>query len=549
MNPPPFDRRAHLTRLGAETFDVLVVGGGITGAGVALDAAGRGLRVALVDKGDLASGTSSKSSKLAHGGLRYLQQGEFGLVYEALHERQRLLQNAAHLVRPLPFLIPVTSKGGVVSRKVGWALGQAMWLYDLTGGARIGKLHRKLSKADALSHLPTMPSERLAYGYLYFDAQVDDARLTLAVARTAASLGAAVATYAPVVALRTGADGQVCGATVDADGTRIDIDARVVVNATGVWTDDVLGMGAGTHDATVRPAKGIHVTVPWDKVRNDIAVVIPVPKDRRSLFLVPWLPNGDGTFQLTYIGTTDTDYDGPLDDPVCTHDDVAYVLRALNASVTTGVTEADVVATWAGLRPLVRSTEVSARTADLSRGHVVKVAANGVVTVTGGKLTTYRHMASDGVDEVVRRVGGNPRQRRSRTGTQRLVGAPATRPAGTLDHLTGRFGTEADAVRALAAADPSLAAPLVPGLPYQRAEAVFAVQHEMATTLTDVLDRRTRARLQDRDATAAAAHDVARLIGPLLGWDDDRSTAEAALYRAALAAERDGAGLPLAHPA
>ena len=549
MAPPPFDRAAHLDRLGRETFDVLVVGAGITGVGLALDAVGRGLKVALVDKGDLASGTSSKSSKLAHGGLRYLQQGEIGLVYEALHERQRLLRNAAHLVRPLPFLIPVMSKGGVVSRKIGWALGKAMWLYDLTGGARIGKLHRKLSKPDTIAHLPTMPADRLAYGYLYYDAQVDDARLTLAVARTAASLGAAVATYAPVVALRTDAGGRVNGATVEADGRRIDIDARVVVNATGVWTDDILAMTAGgTHQPTVRPAKGVHVTVPWEKVRNDIAVVIPVPKDRRSLFLVPWLPKGDGTFELTYIGTTDTDYDGPLDDPVCTHDDVAYVLRALNASVTTGVTEADVVATWAGLRPLVRSTEVSARTADLSRGHVVKVADDGVVTVTGGKLTTYRHMAADGIDEVVRRLGGSPRTQRSRSAGQRLVGAPATRPA-VDDHLAGRFGTEADLVRALVRDDASLGEPLVPGLPYLRAEAVFAVRHEMVRTLADVLDRRTRARLQDRDATAAAADDVARLLSPLLGWDDDRTAAEVAQYRAALAAERDDAGLPVADPA
>lgn len=548
MTPPTFDRAAALARLGRESFDVLVVGAGITGAGVALDAAGRGLSVALVDKGDLASGTSSKSSKLAHGGLRYLQQGEFGLVYEALHERQRLLHNAPHLVTPLPFLIPVMAKGGVVNRKVGWALGKAMWLYDLTGGARIGRLHQRLDRDATLAHLPTMPGERLAYGYLYFDARVDDARLTLAVARTAASLGAAVATYAPVTALRRDAAGRVVGATVTADGAAIEVSARVVVNAAGVWSDDVLGLAAaGEREPTMRPAKGIHLTVPWDKVRNDVAVVIPVPKDRRSLFLIPWMERPDGTFALTYVGTTDTDYDGPLDDPECTPDDVAYVLRALNASVTTGVTEADVVGAWAGLRPLVRSGG-SGRTADLSRRHLVARGEGGVVTVTGGKLTTYRRMAADGVDEVVRALGGSPRRQRSRTARQRLLGAPPRRVDGA-DHLAGRYGNEAGAVRALASSDPRLAEPLVPGLPYLAAEAVWAVRHEMATTLADVLDRRTRARLADRDATAAAAERVARLVAPELGWDDDRVEAEVARYRAALAAERDGAGLPAAHPA
>ncbi len=547
MPPVMFDRATNLRRLADESFDVLVVGAGLTGAGVALDAAGRGLSVALVDKGDLASGTSSKSSKLAHGGLRYLQQGEIGLVYEALHERQRLLRNAPHLVRPLPFLIPVMAKGGVVNRKVGWALGKAMWLYDLTGGARIGKLHRKIDREATLGHLPTMPADRLAYGYLYFDAQVDDARLTLAVARTAASLGAAVATYASVTALRRDGAGRIEGASVDADGRTIEVRARAVVNATGVWTDDLLALAAvGIHEPTMRPAKGIHLTVPWDKVRNDVAVVIPVPKDKRSLFLVPWLPRGDGTFELTYIGTTDTDYDGPLNDPACTPDDVAYVLRALNASVTTGVTEADVVGAWAGLRPLVRAAggAGSGRTADLSRRHLVARGAGDLVTVTGGKLTTYRRMAADAVDEVVRVLGERPAgRRRSRTSRQRLAGACA-RPDIT-DHLATRHGSDAEALRALAAADPRLAEPLVPGLPYLAAEAVWAARHEMATTLSDVLDRRTRARLQARRATADAAERVARLLAPELGWDEARVAAEVAHYRADVAAEREDAGLPL----
>ena len=542
MPLPPFNRHDMLARLAESTVDVIVIGGGITGVGVALDAATRGLSVALVDKGDLASGTSSKSSKLAHGGLRYLQQGEIGLVYEALHERQRLLRNAPHLVRTLPFLIPVTSKGGVVSRKIGWALGKVMWMYDLTGGFRIGKLHKRIDSDEVLRHAPTMPAERLAYGFVYYDATVDDARLALAVARTAAAHGAIVATYAPVTAIEPGTASAPAVITVaPAGGPPLRVSARVVVNAAGVWADNVRALGSGVHDDTIRPAKGIHLTFAWDKVRNDIALVIPVPGDKRSLFVVPWLPNDDGTFQLTYVGTTDTDYDGPLDDPVCTPEDVAYVIKALNASITTGVTLDDIVGSWAGLRPLVRSAS-SARTADLSRGHSITTSPEGIVSVAGGKLTTYRRMAADTVDVVMRRLGRRGRSVTSRTA---LVGADGERDRDRdaanqrvgRDHLSGRYGNEAPAVQALITADASLGEPLVPGLPYLRAEAVHAVRHEMATTLADVLDRRTRARLQARAATRDAADAVARLIAPELGWDDARVETEVAAYRAELEAE------------
>ena len=392
MALPPFDRPTALARLADEHFDVLVVGGGITGVGVALDAATRGLRTALVERHDFAAGTSSKSSKLVHGDLRYLQQREYGLVYEGLAERQRLRKTAPHLVRVLPFLIPIFSRDGLINPKVARALGSAMWMYDLTGGVRIGKLHKRLTKDAALAHMPTMPAERLASAYLYYDAQADDARLTLTIARTAAAHGAAVANYAAVRSLTKDADGKVVGATIAADGGEIAVRARSVVNATGVWADELRALDEGEGSESIRPAKGIHITIPWAKTQNDVAVVIPVRKDRRSLFVVPW---GD----LAYVGTTDTDYEGPLDDPQCTPDDIQYVLSALNASVTTGVTEADILGTWAGLRPLVRDA-VSAKTADLSRRHAVRRSASGVVTITGGKLTTYRRMAADAVDEV-----------------------------------------------------------------------------------------------------------------------------------------------------
>jgi glycerol-3-phosphate dehydrogenase len=529
-----FDRAAAIERLRDEQFDVLVIGGGITGAGVALDAASRGLRTALVERDDFASGTSSKSSKLIHGGLRYLQNGDIRLVYEALHERQRLLRNAPHLVHVLPFMIPILTRDGVVSRKIARALGSALWMYDVTGGWRIGKRHRRLRADEAFEHLPTMSRDRLAGAYLYYDAAADDARLTLTIARTAAAHGAAVANRCRVTALtRAGGapDGAIDGAIVDAGaGGSFTVHASVVVAAAGVWADEVRALDEGRDPDSIRPAKGVHVTVPWDKVRNDIAVVIPVPKDKRSLFVVPWGERPDGTFAHTYVGTTDTDYDGPLDDPQCTAEDVEYVLRALNHSLTTGITVDDVTGAWAGLRPLVKAA-TSGRTADLSRRHDVAV-SGALIGVTGGKLTTYRAMAEDTVDAVLRRLG---RRGRCRTKRLRLLGADGHRtpvPHDPAAHLARRYGTEAAEVRALIALDASLGEPLVPGLGYVRAEAVHAARCEMATTLDDVLLRRTRAHLLDREASLAAAPSVARLLAPELGWDETEVEAQVAAYRA-----------------
>jgi glycerol-3-phosphate dehydrogenase len=539
VSPRPFDRGEALERLAADELDVLVIGGGITGAGVALDAATRGLRTGLVERDDFASGTSSKSSKLVHGGLRYLQQREIGLVYEGLAERQIALRNAPHLVRILPFLIPLFTKEGIISRRLARALGSALWMYDLTGGLRIGKRHKRIEKDETLAHMQSLRADRVAGAYLYYDAHTDDARFTLAVARTAAAHGAVLANYAGVTSLRKDADGQVCGARVQADGDEIEVRARAVVNASGVWSDDVRALDEGTHPNSIRPAKGIHITIPWSKVRNDIAVVLPVPKDRRSVFVVPW---GD----LTYVGTTDTDYDGPLDDPQCTSDDVDYLLGALNAAIAEPVGASDVLGTWAGLRPLLR-TASSDRTADLSRNHAVRRSESGLITVTGGKLTTYRRMAADTVAAVDELLGT---RRRCRTKRQPLVGAdgfeepPLTIEPSRHEHLARRFGTEAGMIGALVDDDPRLGEPLVPGLPYLRAEALHAVRHEMARTLDDVLTRRTRARLLARDASAATADDVAALVAPELGWDDAERARQVKEYRSAVAAERDAAHLP-----
>jgi glycerol-3-phosphate dehydrogenase len=537
-----FNRSDALRRLESTDFDVVVIGGGITGVGCALDAASRGFRVALIERDDFASGTSSKSSKLVHGGIRYLQQGDIRLVYEALAERQILRRNAPHLVKVLPFLIPIFSTKGVVNRKLARAMGTAMWMYDLTGGLRIGKMHKRVSKKQALEWFPTLPADKLMPSYLYYDAEADDARLVVTVARTAAlRFDATLVNRTEVVDLQKDPNGNVNGVTVKADGRTFTISTKAVVNAAGVWSDDVRALDEAEHPRSIRPAKGVHITVPWSKVRNTVAAVIPVPGDKRSVFVVPW-------GQFTFVGTTDTDYTGPIDDPQCNENDVEYLLRALNGSITETVTTDDILGTWAGLRPLVADPEASGRTADLSRRHKVRRSASGVVTITGGKLTTYREMAADTIDEVLSEVLDSDRitrfRRRSKTkhikihganGYEELIDSADTiSPLGgdQVRRLADRYGSDATTVLAIAESDPSLAEPLVPGLPYLRAEAIFAVRYEMATTVDDILSRRTRARLETRDASADAAAAVAVLLAPELGWDEAEQTRQVADYRA-----------------
>ena len=535
-------RSRDLDRMRSEHFDVVVVGGGITGAGVALDAASRGLRTALLERDDFASGTSSRSSKLVHGGLRYLQQREFRLVYEALAERQVLLRNAPHLVAVQPFLFPLFARGDGKARKqavraYGRAISSALWMYDFTGGLRIGKAHHRVSNDEALERFPALDPERLAACYEYFDAKADDARLTLAVVQTAAErYGAAVANHAAVVGFRkdggrlTGVDfaDEITGAS----GT---VATDVVVNAAGVWSDEVRALDEGASAGELRPAKGVHVTVPRDRCPTSVAAVLPVPGDRRSIFVIPW---GD----LVYVGTTDTDYDGPLDEPVCTRDEVDYLLAAVNAWVRDPLGPDDVTGTWAGLRPLVRDAD-SERTADLSRRHTVAVSGSGLVSVTGGKLTTYRRMAVDTVDAVFDVLGRRPPRSRTKRvplhgaeGLEELADEGAASRLGVapevLAHLVDRYGSHARAVALMIGDDERLAAPLVPGLPYLRAEALYAARYEMAATLEDVLARRTRALLLDREATAAAAPDVAALVAPELGWDADECDRQVARFSA-----------------
>jgi glycerol-3-phosphate dehydrogenase len=357
---------------------------------------------------------------------------------------------------------------------------------------------------------------------VYFDATADDARLTLAIARTAAFHGAAVANYAPVQSLTHDGYGRVAGATVIADGNEIAVRARVVVNACGVWSDQVRSLDQAPTAPLIRPAKGIHITVPRSLIGNEIAAVLPVPGDKRTVFVVPW---GD----FTYVGTTDTDYNGDFDDPRCTDEDIAYLLRTINASLGRPIGRGDIVGAWAGLRPLVAAATNGRRrrTSDLSRRHLVQTATSGLITVTGGKLTTYRRMSEQTIDRAVRLLGMRGHQ--CLTKRVPLVGADGLDRTRVDLHLTQRFGSEAGAVLALTSQS-DLARPLIAGLPYLRAEVIFAARHEMAQTVDDVLSRRTRARILDRRASIAAAVDVADLLGAELGLSPETQHAQVTAY-------------------
>ncbi|MDE0238001.1 MAG: glycerol-3-phosphate dehydrogenase/oxidase [bacterium] len=544
MSAGTFSRPEALARLEEGHFDVCVIGGGITGVGAALDAASRGLRVALVERGDFAEGTSSRSSKLVHGGLRYLRQGEVRLVAGALIERQRLRGNAPHLVKDLPFVIPLFGHGGKLRRGLTRAIGGALWAYDLCGGALIGKLHRRLSKEQVLAAFPTLKPDQVVGGYQYYDCQTDDARLVLSVIRTAAlEYDAVAANRVSATKVVRDSHGRVSAVLAQtADGERLEISCRAVINATGVWAADLGDIG-------IRPAKGVHLAFHRSLLGIDRGSILPSPVRGRSIFVIP-------LGEACYVGTTDTDYSGSLDDPRCNADDAAELLGALRSATSLEVSEADVIGAWAGLRPLVAGT-ASARTADLSRRHHV-AEADGVVTVTGGKLTTYRQMAADAVDVVVGLLsGGDHRRRRSKTKRLRLRGAASPQevqdgleskglPAAVARHLAERYGTEADELADLAADEPNLGLPLTEGLPYLRAEVVWAARAEMARTVDDVLSRRTQARHRHLAASMAIAEEAAALLGRELGWSPAEQQAEAAAYRELAAA--DLAGISSADP-
>lgn len=526
------DRERTTRQLADEQFDVLVVGGGITGVYAALDAVSRGLRTALVERDDFASGTSSKSSKMVHGGLRYIEQGNVNLVRHSLLERHRFRKNAPHLVHRLPFLFPILEKEGVFDPRLAKGFEGLLWTYDLVGGWRIGKLHQRLSVPEVLAHAPTLRAESLKGGLMYFDGRADDARLTLTIARTAAALGAAVLNGARVDALLT-SGGKACGAKATIDGQEVEIRAHAVVNATGVWSDRVDAMADKGHEDRVRPAKGVHIVVPWHKLRIDCTVTVPIPGRARRATCTRW---GD----TVVLGTTDNDYQGSADDVNCTREERDFLLEGARTAFDVDLTPDDVVGSIGGLRPLVGGKEGA--TLNMSRDHHITVGPTGMVTVTGGKLTTSRHMGELVIDKVVGLLG---RERtKSRTVNLPLLGgagydAEAVAASGGLAaHLGERYGTEARFVHDLIAEDPSLAEPVVQGLPHTRAEVVYAARAELARSVDDVLSRRVRARLFARDASAEAAPEVGALLGRELGLTDAQVERQVSDYRASIRHEK-----------
>lgn len=543
-------RRAQvLERLERESFDIAVVGGGITGAGIARDAAMRGLSVALVEKGDFASGTSSRSSRLIHGGLRYLRHRQIGLVREALRERGMLLRLAPHLVRPIAFILPVYRD----SRDAPLLLRLGLAGYDALAGTLGIGWHRALSPEQTLRAEPSLRSEGLRAGFRYFDAVTNDARLTITVVVSALRLGAAAVNYVEAVGFeRLGR--RVAGVQYRdlVGGKEGLLRAKVVVCAAGPWTDQVRALAG--RPPLLRPTKGIHIVVP--RARLPVNSAVAFGEGERIIFAVP-----HGVH--TYIGTTDTDFRGDASDAWADAGDVRYLLDAANATFTTGLTPEDVVATWAGVRPLLKA---EGSPSDVSRDYEILDGPPGLYTICGGKLTTFRSMAEHLLDHIIEREGGQFSRRlgRCRTAREPLPGGttgdfPQYRrgllraleeawgiPQAGADRLLSAFGAEHVRVLALAARRPELLEPLAGG-PALAAEAAYAAWEEMAVTLEDVLHRRLDVMLFGPGAHAALAAQAARIVGGELGWSTEESERQAAAYLDAAArmlAFRSGGGAP-----
>jgi glycerol-3-phosphate dehydrogenase len=528
-------------------LDVLVIGGGVVGTGAALDAATRGLTTGLLEARDFASGTSSRSSKLIHGGLRYLEMLDFRLVHEALQERGLLLQRLApHLVKPVPFLYPLQHRW--------WErfyAGAGVALYDgmaVSSGLGAGlPIHRHLTRRGAMRLVPSLKKSALVGALQYYDAQVDDARHTMELARTAASYGAFVANRVKVTGfLRQGERVTGVQAKDLESGREFEVRAKQVVNATGVWTDDTQAMVGERGQYHVRASKGIHLVVPKDRIQSSTGMILRTEKS--VLFIIPW-----GRHWL--IGTTDTDWQLDKAHPAATSKDIEYLLDHVNAVLTTPLTREDVEGVYAGLRPLLAGESES--TSKLSREHVVAHAAPGLVVVAGGKYTTYRVMAKDAIDAAADALDG--RVPRSVTKNIPLVGADGyqalwnqrhliARRSGLhvarIEHLLNRYGALIDEVLELVAEDPSLGEQLPGTQDYLKAEIVYGAKAEGARHLDDILARRTRISIEAWDRGVGAAEAAARLVAPILGWDEATIEREVSFYTRRVQSERDSQDQP-----
>jgi glycerol-3-phosphate dehydrogenase len=537
------DREEAWQRLSSEQFDVVVIGGGVVGVGTALDAATRGLRVALIEARDFAAGTSSRSSKLFHGGLRYLEQLEFGLVREALHERELMLTTLApHLVKPVSFLYPLTHR---FWERPYTAAGLLM--YDTLGGARSVPGQKHLTRAGALRMFPALKRGALIGGVRYFDAQADDARHTLTVARTAAHYGAVVRTSTQVTGFVKEAD-RVSGVRIRdvEDGRETDVLAGAVINCTGVWTDEMQQLSGSRGRFRVRASKGVHIVVPRDRIVAESGLILRTEKS--VLFVIPWRNHW-------IIGTTDTDWNLDLAHPAATRADIDYLLDHVNSVLATPLTHDDIQGVYAGLRPLLAGE--SEESSKLSREHAVARVAPGLVAIAGGKYTTYRVMAADAVDMAGAELSG--RLQPSITEKVPLLGADGyhalVNQADQLGaryglhpyrirHLLDRYGSLIHEVLALAEDDPELLRPIPAAPDYLQVEVVYGASHEGAMHLEDVLTRRTRISIEYPHRGVDCAEPVARLMAGVLGWDDATVANEVEVYTARVLAERESQDEP-----
>jgi len=538
----PQSRQRALADLATTELDVLVIGAGVVGAGAALDAASRGLTVGLVEARDLAAGTSSRSSKLVHGGLRYLKQLNFSLVFEALRERSLILDTLCpHLARPVEFIYPL-EKPGIDRGYVGLGIG----VYDVLGaGKGVPSHHKHMSRKKTLASFPGGKKDAIHGGIKFYEGQLDDARHTMMIARTAAAYGAHVATSARVVGLLRQGD-RVIGATVKdlETGKEIAVKAKRTVNATGVWTDDIQKMIGGKGQFRVQASKGVHVVIPRDRIKSKTGLITETEKSLLFIIPCPWSED------FWVIGTTDTPWDLDKAHPAASRSDIDYILEHANALLATPLTRDDVVGVYAGLRPLLAGE--SDQTSKLSREHACVSPVPGLVIVAGGKYTTYRVMAKDAIDLAVKDLPGNIEK--CLTDKVPLIGADGYRPLWNtranlaarsgldlkrVEHLLGRYGSAISELFDLIESEPELAQPLSTAPKYLKVEARYAVSHEGALHLDDILARRTRISIDTWDRGEAAAQEVADLVAPLLGWDAATVAGEVGHYRARVAAERD----------
>jgi glycerol-3-phosphate dehydrogenase len=529
----PQQRSAALKALSTEEFDVLVIGGGINGVGIALDAASRGLSVALVESRDFASGTSSKSSKLIHGGLRYLEQYDFKLVREALNERELMVSTLSpHLVKPVSFLYPLQEK-----LKERTYVGAGMALYDaLRGFKRALPWHKHLSQKRISEIAPSLRLGVITGGYQYFDAQVDDARHTMSIARTAAKYGAIITTRTSCKELIMNGK-KVTGSIIEDEetGSTIKVRSKTTIMAAGVWTDPLYEQFGLKPGYAVRMSKGAHIVVPGNAIKSETGVIIKT--EISVLFIIPW---GDKWI----VGTTDTDYDESREEPLATSDDVTYILNQANRVLEPKLRREQVIGVFAGLRPLV-STDPDSPTTKLSREHVVDSPAHGFVSIAGGKYTTYRVMSEDAVNEAINHMRKIVPD--SVTETLAIIGAEGysvlmnqiPRLAqkyeiheSSVEHLLNRYGSLIDEVLEPARSDAELFQEVIPNLPYLKAEILYAVTHEGARSIDDVFSRRTRIAFEAPDQGLSVIDNVADLIAPHLGWSVTQKTASIQEYRA-----------------